>query len=187
MYTAADLRKGLRIEWEGVPYLITEFEFMKPGKGQAIYTCRLKNMLNGATMVKTFRSVDKIGKPDLAHKDLHFSYADRDNSVFMDDNYEEVVISAEVLGDSRFFLSEDLPVTVMFYQGRPVDVTLPTFVEREIVQTEPGYRGNTATNLMKPACVEGGYEIQVPLFLNVGDVIKIDTRTGEYADRVSKK
>lgn len=188
MYEASDLRKGLKIEIEGIPYLITEFNFVKPGKGQAVYTCRLKNLINGTTMTKTYRSADKgIGKPQLEEKTLHYSYIEGDQYVFMDENYEQVMIPAEVLGNSRFFLVENISVDVLFHNGHPIEVTLPTFVEKTILHTEPGARGNTATNVMKPATIEGGYELQVPLFVNEADVIRIDTRTGTYADRVLSK
>jgi len=188
MYTASDLRKGLRIEMGGAPYLVTEFTFNKPGKGQAIYICRLKNMVTGQTMQKSFREVDRIGKPDLEDRRVSFSYAENDQYVFMDNrNFEQVTVSAEVLGDSRFFLQEELEVQILFFNGRPVDVALPSFVEKEIVQTDPGARGNTATNVLKPATIAGGYQIHVPLFVNQGDIVRIDTRTGEYSERVAKK
>mgnify|MGYP006292193051 CR=1 FL=1 len=187
MYTASDLRKGLRVEIDGAPYVITEFNFNKPGKGQAIYNCKMKNLLTGTTLTKSYRSNDKIDKPALEERRLLYSYAEGDRYVFMDENYEQTVIAADVLGVNRYFLDEDAAVDVQFYNGQPVDMTLPTFVEREIVHTEPGARGNTATNVTKPAEIEGGYEIQVPLFVNQGDVVRIDTRTGEYSDRVLKK
>lgn len=187
MYTAADLRKGLRIEIEGVPYLITEFNFVKPGKGQALYICKLKNLITGATLSKTFRSNDKIDEPKLEEKKLHFSYVKDDKYVFLDDNYEEISISAETLGNRKLFISEDMEVEVLFHNGIAVDVTLPYFVEKKVIHTEPGVRGDTATNVLKPATVEGGFQLQVPLFVNEGDIIKIDTRTSEYVDRVLKK
>lgn len=187
MYTASDLRKGLKIEIEGVPYLITEFTFVKPGKGQALYTCKLKNLLSGATVTRTFRSNDTFDEPRLEEKKLQYLYAEGDQYVFMDEDFEQYSIPASVLGDVRYFLVEDLPVEVLFYNGKPVEVTPPTFVEKEVIYTEPGLRGNTATNVTKPATVAGGFQLQVPLFVNEGDVIKIDTRTGEYIDRVRKK
>jgi elongation factor P len=187
MYTASDLRKGLKIEMEGVPYEITEFSFMKPGKGQAIYTCRVKNMLTGLTFVKQFRSVDKIDEPKLEEKDMLFSYAEGDVYVFTDENYEEFRISAEVLGIQKFFLTDGIKVQALFHNSKAIGVTLPFFIEKRIEWTEPGARGNTATNVQKPARVEGGYELQVPLFVNQGDLIKIDTRTGDYCDRVLKR
>ncbi len=145
----------------------------------------MKNLLTGGTIQKAYRSNDKIEKPNMAEHSAVFSYADGENYVFMDENYEQINLTAEVLGDSRFFLSEDLKVDILFYNNAPVDVTLPTFIIKEIIHTEPGARGNTATNVLKPAKIEGGYELQVPLFINQGDIIKIDTRTGEYSDRVS--
>jgi len=187
MYTASDLRKGLKIELDGEPYIITDFEFCKPGKGQALYRCKLKNMLTGATMDKTFRSVDRIAKPDLEEKELLYSYQDGDNYIFMDsETYEQVAIPAAVLGDKAYFIENDMECTVLFFRGRPVDVTLPTSVVKRVVKTEPGVRGDTATNVTKPAWLDNGYEVQVPLFVNEGDSIRIDTRTGEYIERVSK-
>jgi elongation factor P len=187
MYTAADLRKGLKIELEGVPYEVTEFNFVKPGKGQAIYNCRLKSMIDGATLTKSYRANDKFDKPNLEQKTLQYSYAEGDKFIFLDKNFEQFELDAAVLGDQRFFLEQDIECDVLFHNGRPVGVTLPTFVEKVILHTEPGARGNTATNVLKPATIEGGYEIQVPLFVEQGELVRIDTRTGEYADRVGRK
>ena len=186
MYTASDLRKGLKIEIDGDPYIITDFSFSKPGKGQAIYNCRMRNLISGSSLSRSYRSNDKIEKPQLEERKLHFVYMDGEQYVFMDENYEQTSISASVLGDLRYFLSDNLEVEVLFHNAKPIEVTLPTFVTKAIVQTEPGARGNTATNVMKPAKLDSGYVIQVPLFINEGDIIKIDTRTGGYADRVSK-
>lgn len=186
MYSASDLRKGLKIELEGIPYVVADFNFVKPGKGQALYVCKLRNLVSGGTVSKTFRSNDKMDKPNLEEKTLSFSYVEGDRYIFFDESYEQVPIPEEVLGDHRFFLAEEMDVEVLFYNGRPVDVALPTFIEKTIMETEPGARGNTATNVMKPARIEGGFELQVPLFINQGDLIKIDTRTNAYADRVSK-
>lgn len=187
MYTASDLRKGLRVQLDGQPYLITEFNFNKPGKGQAIYFCRMRNMLTGVSTTKTYRSNDAIDKPDLSERSMTYSYADGNHFVFLDSDYEQVLISGEVLGDARFFLIEDIKVDVLFFNNQPVAVTLPTFVEKRVVYTEPGARGNTATNVQKPAKLDGGFEVAVPLFVNEGDIVRIDTRTYEYADRVAKK
>jgi len=187
MYSASDLRRGLRVEIEGVPYTITDFNFVKPGKGQGMYTCKMKNLITGSTITRVYRDNVSLDEPKLEEKHLRFSYADGDNLVFVDDNYEQMTLAAGVLGESRGFLAEDMEVSILFHNDRPIDVTLPTFVEKEIVHTEPGARGNTATNVLKPARIAGGYEIKVPLFVNQGDIVRIDTRTGEYADRVSKK
>ena len=184
MYSASDLRKGLKVEIDGAPYAITEFNFVKPGKGQAIYNCKLKNMINGATLTRAFRSNDKLDQPNLEERKLAYSFSDGDSYIFLDENYEQVSLSAETLGDARFFLSEEMHVDVLFHNHLPIGVELPTFVEKKVLETEPGYRGNTATNVLKPAKIAGGYELQVPLFINQGDLIRIDTRTGEYVERV---
>lgn len=186
MFSASDLRKGLKVELDGAPYVITEFQFVKPGKGQPIYNCRLKHMLDGSTLTRSFRSNDKLAKPDLSTRKFQYSYLDGDSFVFMDQDYEQVSLAADVLGNARHFLVEDLEVEVLYYRGQAVDVTLPTFVEKTIEVTEPGARGDTATNVLKPAQISGGYEIQVPLFINEGDRVRIDTRTGEYAERAKK-
>jgi elongation factor P len=186
-YTASDLRKGLRVEADNVPYVITEFNFVKPGKGAAIYTCRLKSLIDGNTYVKNFRSNDILKKPDLEERTMRYSHNEGDDYIFMDENFEQFTLAGSVLGDNRYFLFEDCEVHVLYHNNRPVDVTLPTFVEKKILETDPGARGNTATNVLKPAKINGDFEIQVPLFINQGDIVKIDTRTGEYADRVSKK
>ena len=186
-YTAADLRKGLRVEIDGVPYVITEFNFVKPGKGAAIYTCRLKNLFDGSTFTRAYRSNDTLKKPDLEERTLRFSYTQGDEYHFVDEHYDQLTLSPSVLEEQRFFLYEDCEVRVLYHNGRPVDVTLPTFVEKEILETEPCVRGDTATNVLKIAKIAGDYELQVPLFVNQGDIVKIDTRTGEYVDRVLKK
>jgi len=185
MYTASDLRKGLKIEMDGQPYAITEFNFNKPGKGQAIYTCKLRNLVSGTTMTKQFRSADKIDKPELENKTLQYSYQEGDRYVFMDENFEQIMVSAEVLGDRRYFLTENMSVEVLYHNGKPLEVTLPNFVEKTIEYTEPGVRGDTATTVQKTAQLDNGYELQVPLFINTGDRIRIDTRTGAYVERVS--
>jgi elongation factor P len=187
MFNASDLRKGLKIEIDNEPYMITDFEFCKPGKGQALYRCKLKNMISGNTMDKTFRSADKVDKPDLRQTDMIYSYLEGSNYIFMDaETYEQVLIPESVLGDQRYFLKEDSECQVLFYQDRPIEVTLPVFVEFVIAKTEPGARGDTATNVTKPAWLDNGYEVQVPLFVNEGDLVKVDTRTGAYSERVSK-
>jgi len=187
MYTASDLHKGLKIEVDGQPYAITDFNFVKPGKGQAVYTCKLKNMVTGATLCRNYRSDDKIDEPQLEERKINFSYAEGDTLVFMDDSFEQVRIPAAAMGEKRLFLKEDMPVEVLFHNGLPIDFALPFFVEKEVLQTDPGFRGDTATNVLKPATVEGGYQVQVPLFVNQGDSVRIDTRTGKYVDRVAKR
>lgn len=187
MFNASDLRKGLKIQIDGQPYVITEFEFCKPGKGTALYRCRVKNLINGSTMERTYRPVDKIDKPDLEERELMYSYQDGDQFVFSDnETYEELRIPREKLGDSAYFLIENAECKALFFNGQPIDITLPVFIEKKIAYTEPGARGDTATNVMKPAKLDNGYELNVPLFINEGDTIKIDTRTGQYVERVNK-
>lgn len=186
MFNASDLKKGLKIEIDGDPCVITHFDFMKPGKGQAVYRCKIKNMITGNTFDKSYRSGDKIDKAALLSKGYVYSYMEGDNYVFMDnDTYEQVELTVDLLAEKRFFLKEEMLVEILFHNDLAIDVTLPNFVEKAVVQTEPGARGDTATNVTKPAVVEGGYEIQVPIFINEGDVIKIDTRSGDYSSRVS--
>lgn len=188
MYTTSDLRKGLKIEIDGDPYVITDFQFVKPGKGQALYRCKLKNILTGATMDRTYRSADKVGKPDLMQREMVYSYPEGEHFVFMDEStYDQITVDKDVVGDMKYFLVEDMQVKVLFFNDTAIDIEMPNFVEKEVTETEPGARGDTATNVTKPAKVDNGYEIQVPLFIKEGDWVRIDTRTGEYADRVSKK
>jgi len=187
MYTASDLRKGLKIEIDGEPYQITDFDFCKPGKGQALYRCKLKSMLTGSTMDRTYRSADKVGKPDLMEKTMIFSYDDGSVFVFMDsETYEEIRVEHSVLEDQRLYLDDNMECSILFYRDKAIEVTLPYFVQKQVVETEPGAKGDTATNVMKPAKTSNGLEVQVPLFVNQGDTIKIDTRTGAYVERVRK-
>lgn len=187
MYNASDLKKGLKIEIDGDPCMITNFDFAKPGKGQALYRCRIKNLITGNTFDKTYRSADKVKRCALNSRGFTFSYIDGHQYVFSDDGtFEETRLDDELLGDQKNFIVHDMKVEILFHNDRPLDVSLPNFVEMEIAETEPGARGDTATNVMKPAKLPNGYEINVPIFINEGDMIRIDTRTGVYSDRVSK-
>lgn len=189
MYTASDLRKGLKIELDGVPFEVTEYNFVKPGKGQAMYKCRIKNLMTSTTQDKTFREVDSIGKPDLMQRNVCYSYEDGQHFVFTDPKtYEEFPLNADNLGEARYFLTDDIEVSLLFHNGAVIGVEfVKPFVEKEIIETEPGVRGDTATNVTKPAKIDSGYEIRVPLFINQGDWVRIDTRTGQYAERVSRR
>lgn len=187
MYSASDLRKGLKIEIDGVPWVVTDFDFCKPGKGTALYRCKMKNMVAGNTMDKTYRPNDKIAKPALEERDYYYSYEEGDAYVFSDaETYDEVRVTSELLGNGKYFLIENMDCKILNHNGQPIDVTLPNFIDKEITNTEPGVRGDTATNVTKSARIDNGYEIHVPLFINEGDIVKIDTRTGEYSERVSK-
>lgn len=187
MYAASDLKKGLKIEIDGDPCVIVDFQFSKPGKGQAIYRCKIKNLSTGSGFDRSYRSGDKIEKAALESRDYTFSYQAGDDFVFSDnETYEEVHLTAEQLGDNQYFIVEDMQVEILFHNSKALDVTLPNFVEKVITETEPGARGDTANNVVKPAKIDNGYEINVPIFINEGDIVRIDTRTGTYADRVAK-
>jgi elongation factor P len=187
MYNASNLKKGLKIEIDGDPCMITQFEFSKPGKGQALYRCKIKNLVTGNQFDKTYRSAEKVKRCALLSRNYTFSYIDGPEYVFSDnETYEESRLSEELIGDMKYFLVDDMQVEILFHNDRPLDITLPNFVEKSIVETEPGARGDTATNVAKPAKLDNGYEINVPIFINEGDTVRIDTRTGQYADRVSK-
>ncbi|MDA3923182.1 MAG: elongation factor P [Kiritimatiellae bacterium] len=185
MYTASDLKKGLKIEVDGAPWIITEFDFSKPGKGQAIYNCKLKSMLTGTTMTRSYRSNDKFEKPFLEQAIIRFSYENAGEYIFMNDDYEEVIVEADVLGDKKLFLADDMAVEALFFNEKVIELEFPNLIERKVDNCDVGAKGNTAAGkVMKPAQIEGGYDLQVPLFVNAGDIIRVDTRTGEYADRV---
>jgi len=187
MYASSDLKKGLKIEIDGDPCVITDFQFSKPGKGQAIYRCKIRNLSTGSSFDKSFRSGDKVKKAALESRDFIFSYQAGDNFVFSDnETYEEIHLLTEQLGNNQFFIVEDMPVEILFHNEKALEVTLPNFVEKVITETEPGARGDTANNVVKPAKIDNGFEISVPIFINEGDIVRIDTRTGTYADRVAK-
>ena len=187
MIGTSDLRKGIKLKIDGAPHVVTDFNFTKPGKGQAVYRCKLKNMLTGNSFDKSWRSGDKMEKADLRSGSLIYSYLDGEEYVFMDPkSYEQTYISEKTIGDQKYFLIDDAECEVLYFEGKAIEVSLPNFVVKEITYTEPGAKGDTATNVLKPAQIDSGYEVNVPLFINEGDFIKIDTRTGEYSERVKK-
>jgi len=189
MYTASDLRKGLKIELDGTPYEVVEYNFVKPGKGQAMYKCRIKHLKTQTTQDRTFREVDAIGKPDLEQRNVRYSYNAGQHYAFTDpQRYVAFGLHAHHLGDARYFLTDDIEVSLLFHNGAVIGVEfVKPFVEKEVVETEPGVRGDTATNVTKPAKIDSGHEIRVPLFINQGDWVRIDTRTGEYVERVARR
>lgn len=187
MYTASDLRKGLKINLDGDPYIITDFQFSKPGKGQALYRCRLRNMLNGNSMDRTFRSNDKFDKADLEERTMQFLYAQGDEYHFMDvKNYEQLSMTGEQVGDAVKFLVDNMEVEVLLFEGRSIGLTVPNFVNLTVTKAEPWAKGDTSGSDTKPVTVETGYELQVPPFIEEGDKLQIDTRTGEYVTRVKE-
>jgi elongation factor P len=186
MYSTGDFRRGLKIEVDGTPYSIAEFQHVKPGKGGAFVRTKLKNLLTGRVVDKTFRAGEKVEKPDLEEKTLQYLYSEGSQYYFMEnETYEQTFLTQEQLGDNKNFLQENVTVAILYYQGKPIGVELPIFVELEVTKTDPGIRGDTASGGSKPATLETGTTIQVPLFVNEGDKVKIDTRTGEYIERVS--
>ena len=183
--TAGELRKGVKLEIDGEPYLIVDFEFTKPGKGQALYRCRLKNMITGSQFDRTYRSGDKFTLADLEEQEMQYLYSDGSSYHFMNmASYEQIEIASEAVGDAANFLSENLLVSVLLFQGRPIGLTVPNFVELQIVSSAPGIKGDTASGSTKPATLSTGHVIQVPLFVEEGETVRIDTRTGQYVERV---
>ncbi|MGA3113373.1 MAG: elongation factor P [Syntrophobacteraceae bacterium] len=183
--TAGELRKGLKIEIDGEPYLIADFEFAKPGKGQALYRCRLKNMITGSQFDRTYRSGDKFNAADLEEQEMSYLYNDGQNYHFMNtSSYEQIEMSAGAVGDASSFLIENLVANVLMFQGRPIAITLPNFVDLKIVTSAPGIKGDTASGATKTATLITGHVIQVPLFVEEGETVRIDTRTGQYVERV---
>ena len=185
MYLSGDLRKGLKIEIDGYPHVIVQFEFSKPGKGQALYKCRLKNMITGSQFDRTYRSDEKFKEANLEEHDMEYLYSDGENYCFMNtSNYEQEFLTADQVGDARNFLKENTVCKALFFDRKAIGLTLPNFVELRIEHAEPWAKGDTASGSTKPVTLETGYVIQVPPFIEEGEKVKIDTRTGEYVERV---
>ena len=185
MYTTSDFRNGLKIEFEGDPYVIVYFQHVKPGKGGAFVRTKLKNLKTGAVLEHTFRSGDKVNRPDLEDRDMQFMYRMENACHFMDTaTFEQIYLDDGHVGDAGNYLVENLAVKILFYRGEPIGIELPIFIELQVAGTEPGMRGDTVSGGNKPATLESGAVVQVPLFLNTGDRIKVDTRTGTYIERV---
>jgi elongation factor P len=185
MYETNEFRKGLKIEINGEPFVIVDFQHVKPGKGGAFVRTRLKSLTTGNVNDMTFRSGDKVDKPDIEEKEMQFLYESGGEYHFMDtQSYEQLFLNADQLGESKDFLKENLVIKAIFHNGRPLGVETPMFVELKVVKSDPGLKGDTATGATKPATLESGAVIQVPLFVEEGDVIRIDTRTREYLTRV---
>lgn len=181
-----EFKQGLKIEVEGQPYTIVSNEFVKPGKGQAFNRVRIKHLITGRTIERTFKSGDKVDVADVMEAKMRMLYKEADGAVFMDEAFEQVTIPLANMGDTAQWLMEDQLYDVIFYKGTPVTVEPPTFMEMRITETNPGDRGNTASGrVLKPALLECGAKIQVPIFIEEGELIKVDTRTGEYVSRVN--
>jgi elongation factor P len=187
MYETNAFRKGLKIEINGEPFVIVDFQHVKPGKGGAFVRTRVKSLISGNVNDMTFRSGDKVDKPDIEEKEMQFLYESGGEYHFMDtQSYEQLFLTADQLGESKDFLKENLVIKAIFHNGRPLGVETPMFVELKIIKSDPGLKGDTATGATKPATLESGAVIQVPLFVEEGDIIRIDTRTREYLTRVKE-
>lgn len=187
MLESGDLRKGLKLEIEGDPYVIVQFSFVKPGKGQALYKCKLKNMITGVQFDRTFRSGEKFNEASLEEHQMEYLYFDGESYCFMNtSNYEQEFLNEDGVGDAKDLLKENTVVDMLFFDERPIGLTMPNFVELAITHTDPWVKGDTASGDSKPATVETGYELQVPPFVEEGELIKIDTRTGQYVERVKR-
>lgn len=185
MYDTSEFKKGLCIEVDGVPYQIVEFQHVKPGKGNAIVRTRMKNLLNKTVLEKTFKSGDKVGEPQLEKHHMQYLYQDNNGFQFMNlDSFEQTFLDKEAIGDSKFYLIENLEIEVLYYQGRPIAIELPNFVNLKVTYCEPAIRGDTVSGGGKPATLETGLTIQVPYHIKQDDVLKIDTRSGEYIEKV---
>ncbi|BAU23516.1 elongation factor P [Caldimicrobium thiodismutans] len=185
-YTTSDFRRGLKIEWEGKPYEVIDFQHSKVAQGQATVRTRLRDLTTGRVFEVNFRSGEKFEKPDLQEKEIQYLYREGDRFVFMDlEDYDQIYVTEAEVGEAAKFLVENLQVKVLYYKGRVIGIELPKTVELKVVHTEPGIKGDTVSAVTKPATLETGAVIQVPLFVKEGDVIKVDTRTGEYLERAS--
>ncbi len=185
MISSNDFRNGITIELEGTLYTIVEFQHVKPGKGSAFVRTKLKNVRTGYNVEKTFRAGEKVNRAIVERRDMQFLYKSGEDYTFMDqENYEQLTVQEAQLGDGVKWLKDSMPVSVLLHETTVLGIDLPNFVELKIIETEPGFKGDTATGASKPAKLETGATINVPLFVNEGDVIQIDTRSGEYLKRV---
>ncbi len=184
MISAGDFRNGITFEFEGNVYQVVEFQHVKPGKGAAFVRTKMKNVITGGVVERSFNPTEKVEKAHIERKDMEYLYEDSGLYYFMDQDYEQIPLSEDQLGGALKFVKENMTVTILSYKGNVFSVEPPTFVELMVTATEPGVKGNTASNVTKPATVETGAVINVPMFINEGDMIKIDTRTEEYLSRI---
>ena len=187
-YNTSDFRKGLKVQIEGEPFLMIECNFVKPGKGQSLYRTKLKSLIKNTVIDRTYKSGDSIEAADVHDSEYQFLYRDGDNYVFMDpETFDQPSLSSEQLGEDVRWLKDGELYTVMFFNDRPISFAAPNHMVLRVEYAEPGARGNTATNVTKGAKLETGAEVQVPIFINTGELIKVDTRTGEYIERVKEE
>ena len=185
MISTAEFRNGAKIEIDGEPFVIIEFQHVKPGKGGAFVRTKLKSLRTGNVMDRTYRSGEKLETPNLEERNMQYLYSSGDDFFFMDnESYEQLSLTAAQLGDGKKWLKENMVIQVLYHNDNPIGVEVPLFVELKVVQADPGVKGDTASGGTKPATLETGAVVKVPLYLEEGEVIKVDTRTGEYIERV---
>jgi elongation factor P len=185
VFQASDLRKGLKIQIDGQPYVVTDFTFTKPGKGQALYRCRIRNMLTNKSDEKVYRSVDTFESANLQERKMQFLYNQEDEYCFMDqNNYEQVTLTREQVGEAKNYLIDNLEVSILFFDIVPLDISLPNFVDLKVTKADPWVKGDSAAGDSKPVTLETGYTLRVPPFVEEGSKISVDTRTGAYLTRV---
>ncbi len=186
MYTTSDFRRGLRVEFEGEPYIMTEFQHHKPGKGAAVTRTKLKHMISGQVIDPTFRSGDKVGRPDLEEKAVTYLYNDGDHFHFMEPaSCEQYEIDREVLGDTTNYMTDGATVELLFYKGSAINIEVPNHVVLTVSECDPAVKGDTVQGATKPAILETGLKVMVPLFINEGDRLKVDTREAKYIERAN--
>ena len=187
MYETADFKKGLKLMVDGQPYVIVDFQHVKPGKGNQFSRTKMRALLTGQNLERTFKSGEKFEVPDVMTRDCTYLYKDDTGAVFMDkENYEQYIMSPDATGESANYLTENLEVTILFFNGRAIGVDVPNSVFLKVAQTDPGVKGDRVTGATKPATLETGHVVNVPLHITEGDVLKIDSRTGEYIERSNK-
>jgi elongation factor P len=187
MYQSSEFRKGIRVDIDGTPFLMIDTQFVKPGKGQAFTRCKLRNLLNGNVLERTLKIAESLKKADVSDETMQFLYQQGEDFVFMNTKtYDQLEMTEDQLGDARNYIVENMEVQVQIWSGKPISVEVPNFVELEITHCDPGVRGDTVSGATKPATMSTGYVVQVPLFVEQGETIRIDTRTGSYMDRVKK-
>lgn len=188
MYDTSQFKRGLKIELEGIPYSIVEFQHVSPGKGSAFVRTRIKNLIRNTVIERTFKSGDKVGKPDMEQREVQFLYVDGDHFYFMDQtNYEQTVLDRSLLAESADFLHENLVIQVLFHNSKAIGVELPNSVVLKIIETDPGFKGDTVSGATKVAKLESGAKINVPLHLKEGEYVKVDTREGTYIEKVNAR
>ena len=186
MFQTTDFRKNLKVEIENKVYVIVDFQHVNPGKGSAFVRTKLKNLETGQVLERTFKAgVETVGRPNLEEKEVEYMYSDAEFFFFMDQgNFETIQITHDHVGDSKDYLQEQMHLSVLYYNNKPISIDLPNFVELKVAQTDPGLKGDTASGGMKKAVMETGLQVNVPLFIKEEELLKIDTRTGEYVERV---